>query len=277
MPFTNPLVAGTTLVRSAINSPNYVPGVSGWAIFKDGSAEFNNVTVRGAVDIKGSDGSEVVITASLGGRINLYPNTQAGLTVNTPGQIYASAALWGGGPGHESWVNINSPDVTDSAGHSTPASLFLGGQLTDGTAYPGGFTPGGTLMEFNGDGYIHGVSKLNGNVAMGADASVAGNAAIAGNVSAVNATFTGKLTAANRVTGNVVIVPVANAYTSAVVTFPAPILGTSFTCQTTPMTTVPGAEVLGTSYSSISSTGVTIWIRRTNANSTTVSYTVEGF
>lgn len=46
MPFTNPLVAGTALVRSAINSPDYVPGVSGWAIKRDGSAEFTRLTVR---------------------------------------------------------------------------------------------------------------------------------------------------------------------------------------------------------------------------------------
>lgn len=49
MPFDNPVVAGTTLVIPAIKSDDYVAGVSGWAIFKDGTAEFNNVTVRGEV------------------------------------------------------------------------------------------------------------------------------------------------------------------------------------------------------------------------------------
>src|SRR6266540_2524625 len=39
-PFTNPIVGGTALVRPAIKSPNYVPGVSGWSINRDGSAEF---------------------------------------------------------------------------------------------------------------------------------------------------------------------------------------------------------------------------------------------
>ena len=61
MPFTNPLVAGTTLIRNAIQSPNYVAGVSGWAIMKDGSAEFNNVVVRGDFKASGSDGSFVEV------------------------------------------------------------------------------------------------------------------------------------------------------------------------------------------------------------------------
>ena len=51
MPFTNPIVAGLTLIRQAIRSPNFVTGVSGWSINKDGSAEFNDVTSRGTVVI----------------------------------------------------------------------------------------------------------------------------------------------------------------------------------------------------------------------------------
>lgn len=49
MPFRDPIVAGTTLIRPAIQSPNFVHGVSGWTINRDGSAEFNNVIVRGTV------------------------------------------------------------------------------------------------------------------------------------------------------------------------------------------------------------------------------------
>jgi len=50
MPFRNSVVGGTTLVRPAIKSPNYVPGVSGWSINIDGSAEFNDVDVRGTLE-----------------------------------------------------------------------------------------------------------------------------------------------------------------------------------------------------------------------------------
>lgn len=36
-----------SLVLSAIFSPNFITGVSGWSINKDGRAEFNNLTIRG--------------------------------------------------------------------------------------------------------------------------------------------------------------------------------------------------------------------------------------
>lgn len=47
MGFSNPLVAGIQLIRSAIRSANYVAGVSGWTINRDGTAEFSAATVRG--------------------------------------------------------------------------------------------------------------------------------------------------------------------------------------------------------------------------------------
>ena len=47
MEFQDDLAGGTVLVRPALQSPNYVAGVSGWAVFIDGSAEFNNLTIRG--------------------------------------------------------------------------------------------------------------------------------------------------------------------------------------------------------------------------------------
>lgn len=48
MAFSNPITGGQgTLVRPAIKSPDYVPGVSGWSINRDGSAEFNDLDIRG--------------------------------------------------------------------------------------------------------------------------------------------------------------------------------------------------------------------------------------
>jgi hypothetical protein len=46
--FKNTILGGAeTLIRSAIKSFNYVVGVSGWRIAKDGSAELNDATIRG--------------------------------------------------------------------------------------------------------------------------------------------------------------------------------------------------------------------------------------
>jgi len=50
----NPLVGGTVLRRAAIQSPNFVTTVSGWSINQDGSAEFNNVTIRNGQVISGT-------------------------------------------------------------------------------------------------------------------------------------------------------------------------------------------------------------------------------
>lgn len=53
MQFNNDLAAGVTLVRPALQSPDYVAGSTGWAIFQDGSAEFNDVMIRGATTANG--------------------------------------------------------------------------------------------------------------------------------------------------------------------------------------------------------------------------------
>jgi hypothetical protein len=45
--FTNPVFGGNTLIRPAIRSPNYTPGVAGWSINRDGTAELNSLTLRG--------------------------------------------------------------------------------------------------------------------------------------------------------------------------------------------------------------------------------------
>jgi hypothetical protein len=47
------------LAIPSIRSPNFLTGVSGWAIFKDGSAEFNNLTIRGTFK-----GTNFIINAS---------------------------------------------------------------------------------------------------------------------------------------------------------------------------------------------------------------------
>lgn len=52
MPFNNPIVAGETLVIPGVESDGYATGIDGWRIARDGTAEFNEVTVRGDVEIQ---------------------------------------------------------------------------------------------------------------------------------------------------------------------------------------------------------------------------------
>lgn len=53
----NPTVGGTTLRLPAIQSPNYVPGTSGWIIRQDGTAEFAGLIIDGGTVVIGSAGS----------------------------------------------------------------------------------------------------------------------------------------------------------------------------------------------------------------------------
>lgn len=67
MSFDNPVTQGTKLVIDAIQSPNYVTGTTGWIVKKDGSAEFNNVDVRGRLHVSGDDSAAIDIDVILGG------------------------------------------------------------------------------------------------------------------------------------------------------------------------------------------------------------------
>ena len=55
----DPVVGGVTLRRPAIASPDYVADTSGWSINADGSAEFNNLTIRGTFN-----GTDYVINST---------------------------------------------------------------------------------------------------------------------------------------------------------------------------------------------------------------------
>lgn len=82
VPFTDPIVAGNKLVRPAIMSPDYVAGTSGWTIKRDGSAEFNNVTVRGELDITGADGSRIQGVTGAQATVQFTPPSVPGITWN---------------------------------------------------------------------------------------------------------------------------------------------------------------------------------------------------
>lgn len=77
MPFGNPLVGGTTLIRPAIQSPNFVAGSAGWKIAKDGTAEFNNATFRGTVVVGVAPNPQVEIISSAGSGLIRFPTNRA--------------------------------------------------------------------------------------------------------------------------------------------------------------------------------------------------------
>lgn len=89
--FSNPIIGGDgTLIREAIRSPNYVPGVSGWTINKDGTASFNSTTINGSLQVIGANGSIVWIRdADDFATIEIYPPVTEPALV--PGEIQGRA------------------------------------------------------------------------------------------------------------------------------------------------------------------------------------------
>jgi len=83
----NPVVGGTVLRRAAIQSPNFVTGSAGWSINQDGSAEFNNVTIRNGQVVSGTalyySGTGLPAANTLAASISA-----AGGTDGTAGNVY---------------------------------------------------------------------------------------------------------------------------------------------------------------------------------------------
>lgn len=66
MPFTNEIAgAQGAISRPQFKSPNYVAGVSGWALFRDGTSEFASGQFRGSVLIGTTPNPRVSITTTI--------------------------------------------------------------------------------------------------------------------------------------------------------------------------------------------------------------------
>lgn len=77
MPFTNEVVGGNgVLIRNAMQSQNFISGVSGWQITKSGNAEFNTGTFRGQITSGTNPGRHVVINdLSTGDPLEIYDSS----------------------------------------------------------------------------------------------------------------------------------------------------------------------------------------------------------
>lgn len=53
MGFRSSILAGKRLIREAIQSPNFTSGADGWEVRRDGSAEFNDIVIRGGSTTQG--------------------------------------------------------------------------------------------------------------------------------------------------------------------------------------------------------------------------------
>lgn len=118
MQFQDELAGGVVLVRPALQSPDYVTQVSGWAIKIDGSAEFSNVVIRGGGTqdpiVVGSPGSpQVIIRTTAGNGLIVFPTNRA---IEQLAATVGSAVIDSGLPQERAELQINGPTVTGANG-----------------------------------------------------------------------------------------------------------------------------------------------------------------
>lgn len=135
MSFLNQIVAGLTLVRAAIQSPDYVTGVSGWSIKRDGSAEFNDVAIRGGGSsdplVVGPDGlPQVVVRTTPTNGLVLFPTNRV---IEADAATLNSAVVDEGAADERAELQMTSPTVT---GATDGVRLVLRSQPQDGSLPP---------------------------------------------------------------------------------------------------------------------------------------------
>jgi hypothetical protein len=98
--FQNPIVGGTALRIPAIQSPDFAAGVAGWIIRIDGSAEFNDLVVRGTFNgnnfVINADGLFVYSGTPANG--NLIANITADPGTDAFGNVYLAGVVSYSGP-----------------------------------------------------------------------------------------------------------------------------------------------------------------------------------
>jgi hypothetical protein len=271
MPFTNPVVGGTTLIRPAIHSPDYVAGVSGWSINKDGTAEFNDVNIRGDAQsdnyVAGVSGwkldhlgnaefndvtirGDFVATAASGNRIEMLSTTRDSQSV---GEIDFYTGSVGADPGKLTCLG--------PADGTTPTLMATAPQ--GGVAAPtwklGYEDFPATRFEIAAN-----TTYMLGKAVISGDASVAGTASV------------GKLTAGNLTSGSFTITPtVASQWTNNLtITFATPFTSAP-EVVVTPKANGPGTGTstdLQWQVTGITTTGFNCRIMRGNTNATDLSY-----
>jgi len=147
MPFSNPIAAGNSLARPQFESPNFVPGVSGWAIFRNGNAQFNSLTLTGTT----FDGNNYILNTS---GFFLYSGAPAN------GNLSASIAPAAGTDG---FGNSYFAGIVSYSGNRY--SQLVGGDLLLGDTASTGSTAVVETSSTGGQTYIAGSTKTSADIA----------------------------------------------------------------------------------------------------------------
>lgn len=126
----NEVVGGNTLRRAAIQSPNFVTGVSGWSINQDGSAEFNNVVIRNGQVVSGT----ALFYSGPPALGNLVASISAAAGTDAKGNAYLAgvASYQPGGTFVASQVNAGTFSLLTAPGAGGPYTLAASMTLSGG-------------------------------------------------------------------------------------------------------------------------------------------------
>lgn len=123
-PFTNAITGGGgALVRPRIKSPDYVTGVSGWTVNQDGTAEFQDATIRGSLALGGtSPAAREVIGGTVPAELVTYYAAGSPETVTAPETVVALVSAAYDGQGNYVYQVL----VVDSSAPMEISSLAIG-------------------------------------------------------------------------------------------------------------------------------------------------------
>lgn len=132
MQFQDELAGGVVLIRPALQSPDYVAGASGWAIKIDGSAEFNNITIRGdgtsdPVVVGDSNSPQVIIRTSAGNGLIVFPTNRP---IELDAATVGSAVIDPGAANERAELQLTGPTVD---GATDGVRIVLRSQPEDGS------------------------------------------------------------------------------------------------------------------------------------------------
>ncbi len=234
--FSSDVVAGTVLIRDAIQSPNYVAGVSGWTINADGTSEFNDVTVRGELFVTDPDGSYVRIydqDPGSGALIEFGLPTASGAVLTPgsitstdsvagsgePGLVFVSATVDGTPTGVINLISNTTLDISEIDLAATDISLEVDGSAIHmlGANVNIELDPAGgnlNINSSNGATNIEGSLAVDGNVSFGSDLNVTGDIVAGGIGQELVADFAGggvaNVTPVNVTDGVITLAPNSN-------------------------------------------------------------------
>jgi hypothetical protein len=285
--FANALAnAAGQLIRTALRSVNYVPGVSGWTINKDGTAEFNSVTIRGGVT---EDGTILLYTGTPAAG-TLWLSIAAAAGTDAYGNTYPAGIKLSGASSsflqllanaQVAEIVIQPPAAT---GHSWGTGTITGSvsswQASNGNPELAVTSPvetgktGPAKLELIGPSTASNESAALVSADFAQITPTIATEAFFGVIGQIDASVA--LTAGNLASGQVSITPVANTPTSVAVTGLGLSSGVAYRATATAVSSSPGSHVLGVSVTGVTNNGLTVWIDRNDTTATNVDYLLLG-